>query len=182
MTTQTGAPMPVSYGAAASGQTAASSMLNGVPIKLALTYLDTVWIWIPRYLETWERHTLKSLCGCLTYRPALRASETDRWMWLLGYRVRLVLQQPTDKAFKFLQERLSGPLAPLINRVDVALDLICGSQADAEQLQSYIAGTLYKPYHRKAHGVTDYRDTIYIGFKNGYNKCVIYSDRPSRHN
>jgi len=102
-------------------------------------------------------------------------------MWRLGYRVRLVLQQPSDEAFQFLQQKLSGQPAPLINRVDVALDLISGSLADAEKLPLYIDSSLYKPYHRPAHIVTDYQGTTYIGFKNGYTKYVIYADKPSRH-
>src|SRR2546425_2621747 len=94
----------------------------GIVIKDALVYFDTVCIWIPRYLERWERDTLDGLCGRLNYRPTWRAA--NRWMWGRGYRVRLVLQQPTMDAFKFLKQRLRGRPAPMINHVDCAFDLV----------------------------------------------------------
>src|SRR5437016_1467185 len=89
---------------------------RNVHIASRLMYLDTVCMWIARYLEQWERDALESLCRGLIYRP--NWGRENGWMWLRGYQVRLILQQPTDEAFHFLSERICGLPTPLINRLD----------------------------------------------------------------
>ncbi|MGB7543937.1 MAG: hypothetical protein WBM28_18210, partial [Burkholderiales bacterium] len=179
MTTLVASPFAASRGAA----TACAKGWPSTPdaaIKDALVYFDTIHVWVSRNLKQWERDTLDTLCGSFSYRPIWRP--TDRWMWLLGYRVKLVLQQPSRDAFEFLRQRLRERPAPMINRVDCAFDFLTSNHAKAERLQLYIDARWYKPYHREKHGVEIFAQaTTYLGFKNWKSRYVTYADKPSRH-
>src|SRR5258708_2547553 len=152
-----------------------------VVIRGRLAYFDTVCVWISRYLERWERDTLEGLCRCFIYRPALRAGDTDRWMWRRNYRVRLVLQGPSEEALRFLEKRVVEIPLPLINHVACALDFLTDTLDEAETLQQYVDAHLYKPYHRPEHGVEVYKETTtYLGYRNRRSKIVTYADKLSR--
>lgn len=148
-----------------------------------LAYFDTVSIWIPRLFLQFEKDVLASLCGSLIQRPAWRTSKTGRWMLRRGFKARLTLNQPTNDALRYLKKCLGSDKPVLINCVDCALDLYTDSCLDARDLQNYLDARLYKPYHRAAHQVVNYKEeTTYVGFKNKGMQVITYSDKLSRHN
>jgi hypothetical protein len=130
-----------------------------------------------------EKDNLKSLCGSFIQRPAWISSKKGRWMWRRGLKARLILQQPTDDAFRYLQKCLASDKPVLINRVDCALDFYTDSCLDARDLQNYLDARMYKPYHRAVHQVVNFAgETTYVGFRNKGMQFVTYSDKLSRHN
>ena len=130
-----------------------------------------------------EKDTLDSLCGSFIQRPAWISEKKGRWMLRRGLKARLVMQQPSDDAFRYLQECMTSDKPILINRVDCALDCYTDSCLDARDLQNYLDARMYKPYHRAVHRVVNYEgETTYIGAINKGMKFVTYSDKLSRHN
>ena len=73
-----------------------SAAVPGVVILGAITYLDTVAVWLPRYLRRHELQTLTKHCfmkpQCL---PAQSAGTAGQWMGQRGYRFKLTLSGPT---------------------------------------------------------------------------------------
>jgi hypothetical protein len=151
-------------------------------IKDRLAYFDTVSVWISRLLMPSEIAMLESLCGCVICRPIWRTtSGSNGWMWLKEYRMRLVLHQPRWEALAFLNQLQFKRPAPLINRVDCALDFLTQTFARARELQQYLDERWHKPYHRGGHGVRVFNGTTYIGTKHRQSKYVSYAGLPSRH-
>jgi hypothetical protein len=130
-----------------------------VMILGAITYFDTVAIWLPRNLKRHEFETLGNLC--LTKPQSLSAQSAGaagQWMGQRGYRFKLTLSGPTPEAIRYLIQQTSHPLPPLITRLDPALDFLVPDLRSAESLQSFIHLRWNKPYHRAEHEVTVWQE------------------------
>jgi hypothetical protein len=99
------------------------------------------------------------------------------WRW------RILLHQPTPKAIKFLAERYREPsdqrMGHIVNRLDIALDLIAADRTHVHALQYFLDKHVTQPY-RGEHVSNRVEGTTYN--RQDWEGRVIarYADKPSK--
>lgn len=137
-----------------------------------VSYIDTVQIWFPRYLENYEIDTIHSLCEGKSMTPCKIRMKYKR-MWFCS----LILQRPSAEVFDFLYGCFGDDL--LINRVDVALDLLTEILSDAEIVKNYIHYHQVHLWHGKQ-PMYQYINTTYSAPRNSRRNYVTYASRLSK--
>lgn len=134
------------------------------------SYIDTVKVYFDREIDVSEKIWFDERCGSIIELGALRYQET-RW------RDGLTLHQPSVEALAYIS---SGFDAHVLSRVDIALDLLTATRADALQLQDYLERRLLQRWRRGNEPVVKTRGTVYYKRAGGRNNLVMYSDRTSK--
>lgn len=137
-----------------------------------VSYIDTVQIWFPRRLKRYELDTIESLCMGKRMYPIC-----EKMVFHHKWKCRLILQRPKDEVFDFLYEHFGSEL--LINRVDVALDLLTESLSDAEIVKNYIHYHQVHLWHGKQ-PMYQYINTTYSAPRNSRRNYVTYASRLSK--
>ena len=144
------------------------------PVPIAVhAYLDTVQMWLEKKPSNANLKAIKTMCGSchVDQRPAY---------WNKTLRCRLMLHQPDPDAIRLLSRIVMGARIPfLLNRVDIALDLIASDYAALERLDDFFDRHLVK-WHG-SHRVTRCKTTRYTTMKSWQvQQLITYPTRRSK--
>jgi hypothetical protein len=135
------------------------------------TYIDTLQVWLasplsPDQLDFLRAHSggVSIFTGTLRNRPDLRR--------------RCLIQHPSAEALAFLARKASYD--HLVNRVDVALDLVVGTAAAARRLHDFFYRHMVQRWHGRRR-MAVYRDTTYLAQdRTTARNLVQYCDKLSK--
>ena len=162
------------------------SCLNSLPPLIkAISYFDTVRVWLPHHLNKEQKASLKKLCGSLNYHGR-KGREFDICRFKLNgrmhrYAVAVLLNQPSSEAIAFLAELFPRDIPPIINSVHIALDFLTCTTLDAERIQTLINRSLYRGYLNRKEPPKSVKGTWYSHPRGAPSVLTSYSDRPCRH-
>ncbi len=149
-------------------------------------YFDTFEMGLTRHLKKWERETLESLCGSVSYRRHDAGFLIPNSEGLhVKVPAKIKLDQPTREALTWFIDRLRDTSTDVfLWRVEASLDLITRSKSDALKVHHYLDAHIHKRGRggAKKLKVIDGPDglTTYIGRRGRPNQVVIYSGLPSK--
>lgn len=161
------------------------SCLNSLPpLKKAISYFDTVRVFIPFHLSKSQQETLKSLDRSMHY---MAMEKIGRKGVSCNFRARayryvaaLTFQRLSQELVQLVQGMFRGGPPPLVSKAHIALDLTAATKCDAELVQEIIELGFLKRGHRIDHSINKYRNTRYYGHRGDRNVVAIYSDKPCR--
>jgi hypothetical protein len=149
-----------------------SSLLSPAPLvkppSSIIPYFDVIVIWL---VTPADGRTLKKLRKhCNSLKPANRIARFDS-----GFKQRLEFKQPDEVALRWIARRCG-----LLNRVEVALDLIYATLAEAEATRSYLHRHLTRRWHFH-HTIVHYKNgQRYDGPRTAPNIITDYLEDHSR--
>jgi len=136
-----------------------------------IAYLDTAQVWIPGPLPPSKLRRLMLYCQRVT-QFRLHKKLRGRWQY------RLLFQRPDRNALQKFEKFTAGRY--LINRVEIALDLLVSTKAEASALEAHLLKHVVQKWHgdRK---VTRFKHTTYWS-SDGWTarNFALYADRPSK--
>lgn len=133
------------------------------------SYIDSVTVFVDRVPAGTFLAQLKQHCG--TMLPGRHMPHQHHWA------MRFTLHQPRTEAFYLILHEFK---THLLNRADVALDLVTRKQSEAAILQGYLERHLVQRWHGQMKPGKRYRDTHYSAAKRSPNVIATYSDKPSK--
>jgi hypothetical protein len=132
-------------------------------------YFDVVRFWLRRRANKTELAELAKKCGSLYV-------ENRRARWSGEYRQRVELRQPTRDALEWLAKRDDA----LINKIEVALDLVFDNPVDADETKRFLNHHLIRRWHGSKQQVFFVEDTRYDAPRSAPNQIVDYYEPHSR--
>lgn len=140
-------------------------------ITARISYVDTLQIWTAAPLSPEQLTDLRGQCGKVSVFSDTLRNRPD-------LRRRYLIQQPSAGALEFL--RLVASYVHLINRIDVALDLVVADVGAVQELDACIGRYLTQRWHGKRR-MTVYGGTTYISRDRRTNRNLVrYCDMPSK--
>jgi hypothetical protein len=139
---------------------------------------------LPRHLQWSVQRALKGIDPQMHYertRPNQIVS-AKLGKSTVYYVARLTFQKLDERIVEILEKQFprGGP-QPMVNRVDLALDLAARTKEGAADLQHFFDRALLKRGHRVQHQITRFGNTQYIGNRGGRTSVALYSDKADRH-
>jgi hypothetical protein len=157
--------------------------MNNIPSHITdkildrISYIDTVIVILAKseVLTDDELEFLNTLCG------AARREKIEDSKLKYNWGTRVKLQQPSDEAITWLQNRYwSDDFERLkIVRLDYSLDLITSTKDDAISVRLFLEQHLIMRWHRDSN-VVDFNETIYYRKRKSNNNIAAYSKKPSK--
>lgn len=120
-------------------------MLNATPVPIAAwPYLDKIQFWLRKPIGNPEISSLRQQCGRGGVHAEGRAARFDA-----RFRQRVELRQPSAEALQWLAMRRDA----LINRAEIALDLIFGDRNKRDDVFEFLHYRLVRRWHGKRQNV-----------------------------
>lgn len=136
----------------------------------AVSYVDTVRIWLPRFLRREELSRLFKASPHSIYRP-------HPLKWQPYFKCCLILQYPF---LQFLEREDWAQEAKCVTRLDIALDLLTENQESACKVQQFLNVHQIKRWRGKQRQ-GQYGDTTYSSASpNVTTQLTRYADKPSK--
>lgn len=150
----------------------ASEILRDLPrIEARVSYVDTLQIWTAAPLLLQQLRALRAECGGVSVFSERLRNRHD-------LRRRYLIQQPSAGAIERLREEAS--YVHLINRVDIALDLIVADASAAHQFDLFFLRHKAQRWHGKRR-MTICEGTAYISRDRWTARNLVqYHDKPSK--
>lgn len=147
-------------------------------------YIDTLSLRLPRALSHEEVKRLPLLCGSYAYRSPgkckpIQAMVSGRSVSLPAS---LLVHQPQPELVRWIAAIF--PKSVLVTRLDLAMDILSESRADAQAKFAWLKPRLMKPWFRASHKIQELGETesstLYIGFESWRSKIRAYCGRLSK--